>query len=95
MRLSQRYMIERHLLDYGKITSWEAFMEYGITRLSAVIYILRDCGYSIESKPKHTKNRYGNSTNFVEYILDKNSSIIEKYGYNEIETPISRLRGNK
>ena len=33
--------ILRHLRDYGTITSWEAIQEYGCTRLSHYIYLLK------------------------------------------------------
>lgn len=38
---TQKQLIEKHLLEKGKITSWEAFEIYGITRLSHIIYVLR------------------------------------------------------
>ena len=36
-----------HLLKFGTITSWEAVKEYGCTRLSQYIYLLRNEGYQI------------------------------------------------
>lgn len=38
---TQKQLIEKHLLEKGKITSWEAFEIYGVTRLSHIIYVLR------------------------------------------------------
>ena len=38
----QKDMIEKHLLEKGHITSWEAFEIYGITRISHIIYKLRE-----------------------------------------------------
>lgn len=61
-------LVERYLLKKGKITSWEAFERYGITRLSAYIYILRK-KYDIESINTTRKNRYGHWCNFSTYIL--------------------------
>lgn len=49
------------------ITSMEAF-GFGITRLSAVIYILRDRGYQIESEWHTCKNRYGHTARYVRYV---------------------------
>lgn len=64
--------IKRHLEDYGKITSLEAINEYGNTRLSATIFILRhDLGMDIVSIPTKAKNRYGEDTHFVTYVLVK------------------------
>ena len=34
--------IQLHLIEKGNITSWEAIKEYGATRLSAIIYNLRN-----------------------------------------------------
>lgn len=61
--------ILRHLKDYGSITSWEAIEEYGCTRLSAVIYMLRQVGYIITSETISRKNRYGKTVFFAKYIL--------------------------
>ena len=48
-----------HLKKYGTITSWVAIMRYRITRLSAVILLLRNDGYRITSEMKYSKeNRY-------------------------------------
>ena len=35
---SQSNVVIQHLLNYGSITSMEAFRDYGITRLSAIIF---------------------------------------------------------
>jgi len=64
-----------HLKNEGSITSWEAVKEYGATRLSAIIFNLRKDGYNIESIPKKSKNRFGNSVTFVEYVLLKKEPI--------------------
>ena len=71
-RLSQKDRIMAHLWDYGEITSWEAIKEYGITRLSDLIYKLRNEGWNIENEWEHTKNRYGDSVKYVRYKLIKN-----------------------
>ena len=61
----------RHLKEEGSITSWEAFMEYGITRLSAIIYDLRHkSGMSIKADNVTRTNRYGNLVNFSKYSLE-------------------------
>ena len=61
--------ILRHLKDYGSITSWEAFEEYGCTRLSAIIFVLRKVGYIINSEKIGRKNRYGKMVYFAKYTL--------------------------
>ena len=41
MRTTHTDRIEQYFREHGSITSWEAIKEFGITRLSAVIYNLR------------------------------------------------------
>ena len=41
MKNSQTMKIKKHLEDNEVITSWEAITQYRITRLSALIFILR------------------------------------------------------
>jgi hypothetical protein len=50
----------------GKITSWDA-IEFGCTRLSAYILLLRKNGYRIITDYKTNKNRYGDIVTFAEY----------------------------
>ena len=61
--------ILQHLKDFGSITSLEAFKEYGNTRLSATIFLLRKDGYKISSEKVGCKNRYGKIVYFAKYIL--------------------------
>lgn len=65
----QKTIVLNHLNRNIGITSMVAFQEYGITRLSAVIFDLRKAGHDIISVPFTEKNRYGNTVNFVEYRL--------------------------
>ena len=65
---NQKQEVLRHIKRYGSITSMEAFEKYGITRLSAIIYILRrEC--EIVTIMRTSVNRYGNEVNFAEYRL--------------------------
>lgn len=68
-KTSQEKEVLNHLQVHRTITSMEAINLYGATRLSAIIYNLRRQGYSINTKTKVTKNRYGNSTTYAEYEL--------------------------
>lgn len=69
MKITQEYIVLRHLKDFGSLTTWEAIQEYGITRLSAMIHLLRKQGHNIESENITAKNRYGNSTTFSKYYI--------------------------
>ena len=66
---SQRSAVLQHLLEHGTITSWEAIKEYGATRLSAIIYDLRDMGYDIGGDMVESTNRFGNPVRFKRYKL--------------------------
>lgn len=66
---TQEEIVLLHLKDFGTITSWEAFTDYGITRLSAYIYNLRKKMYNIESENITRINRYNKIVTFAKYKL--------------------------
>ncbi len=68
-KMTQKDRILRHLKDFGSITSWDSFKEYGITRLSAIIFNLKKQGFNFKDEWIHTENRYGEKTQFKKYIL--------------------------
>ena len=45
----------------------EAFEKFGATRLSAIIYTLRNEGYVIQNVERSSANRFGDKVRFVEY----------------------------
>lgn len=67
--MTQKKVILKHFDTYKKITSWDAIMEYGITRLANVIFVLRNEGYIIESRNRTVYTRLGNATTIAEYTL--------------------------
>ena len=67
--MTQNERVIRHLQDFGSITSWESFSEYGITRLSAIIYNLKEMGFLFNDEWITTVNRYAEPTSFKKYIL--------------------------
>lgn len=63
--------VENYIKQRGSITSWEAIKEFGITRLSAVIYDLRNQrGLNIKTQYETMKNRYGDNVTFARYVLE-------------------------
>lgn len=68
--MTQCERILRHLQDGGTLTQVEAFIEYGIGRLSSRICELRAAGYPIKSEFVAGKNRYGEPVSYVRYSLD-------------------------
>lgn len=62
-KISQLEQVQTHFRQFGDITSWEAIQLYRITRLSAIIFILRDDGWNIESIRKENESK-----NWVKYV---------------------------
>ena len=69
--MTQEQRILKHLKENGSITSWEAIIEYGITRISARIFELRKQGYRITTERETRKNRYGDNVSFAIYKLEE------------------------
>lgn len=67
--MTQKEMVLRHLKDFGEITTWLAFKEYGITRLAQPIYLLRKEGYKITNRTIHSVNRYGVKVHYDSYVF--------------------------
>jgi hypothetical protein len=68
---NQMEAVECHLQNKGKLSSLQATLRYGITRLSDKIYKLRKRGWNIQAEKVTTKNRYGLTCNYFNYFLKK------------------------
>lgn len=66
---SQTEDILKYMREEGSITSMDAIREFGATRLSAIIFSLREQGYDIETQMEVGKNRYGRTMEYARYIL--------------------------
>ena len=66
-KTSKTRKVLEHLQKYGSITSWQAIELYGATRLSAIIYNLREKYVILSDKVSHI-DRYGNQSSFAKYI---------------------------
>ena len=62
--------VEIHLLEKGSITSWEAIQLYGATRLSAIIFNLRERGMNIRTERVDFTDRFGSKASYAKYILE-------------------------
>lgn len=65
-----------HLKKHGSITSWIAIQKYDATRLSAIIFNLRELGrrtktFSIKSVPIEIIDSFGNKVKYANYIYLK------------------------
>lgn len=70
MKTTQIEVVKNHLMNYGSITSMEAFFKYRITRLASVIHVLRKQGLDIETITETSKNQYG-TCQYAKYILNE------------------------
>lgn len=57
-----------HLQERGSITSWEAIKLYGATRLSAIIFNLKEKGYIIITETEERIDRYGDKIRYARYF---------------------------
>lgn len=52
-------MVSNHLVKHGSITSWEAINKFRATRLSAIIFILKERGWLFRTVLElHKKSRF-------------------------------------
>ena len=68
-KTTQKNRVLDYMRNHDGITSIQAFNDLGITRISARIADLRADGFIIASVRESGKNRYGEKTNYVRYIL--------------------------
>lgn len=61
------------ILDWLKrghrITSFQAFSMFGVTRLSAKIFEIKKAGYNIQWNIIEKTNQFGNKVRYKEYFL--------------------------
>ena len=68
MSTSQCQKILKHLLRYGRITTFQAYEKYGCTRLPARISDLKDKGIGIDRELVY-KKKNGEFTHYAIYRL--------------------------
>lgn len=68
---SQTMVILNHLKTGAEINPLEAFNKYGVYRLGAVIYILKNEGYHISSRLEYFKKSNGNMGHYAVYRLEE------------------------
>lgn len=66
--MNQNKLVLDYLQENGSITPREALDEFGIMRLGARVYELRQQGYPIKTKTTTSRNRYGETVNYATYI---------------------------
>lgn len=69
--MTQKEQVLAHMKKFRSITSWEAFANYRITRLSARIADLEADGYQIKHTPEVCKLLSGRTTTITRYSLKR------------------------
>jgi hypothetical protein len=67
---NQREMILQYIKDFGAITSYQAYIDLGITQLATRIKELKEQGYNFKTEWISKKNRYGKNVAFKKYQLE-------------------------
>lgn len=68
-KLSQRERVLNYIKEFGSITSYQAYIDLGITQLGARIFELKALGYEFKKETETKKNRFGENTHFDRYYL--------------------------
>lgn len=67
--MTQNERVLKHMRKYGTITTKQAYDLYGITRLGARIYELRNMGFDIVADTVPVKNRFGEKAYVARYRI--------------------------
>ena len=68
-KVTQKSLVIKYIHDFGSISSWDAFKDLGITRLSGRIFELKQQGYVFRKERVHTRNRYNKPCHYDKYFL--------------------------
>lgn len=69
--VSQKKMVLDYIREFGSITPIDAFRDLGVTRLSAIVFLLKEEGHDIDAVIEIGKNRFGNRTRYARYSFGK------------------------
>ena len=72
--VSQKKMVLDYIREFGSITPLDAFRDLGITRLSAIVFRLREGGHDIKADIELGRSRFGNPTRYARYSFGKDES---------------------
>jgi uncharacterized protein YvpB len=70
-KATKTHKVRLHLLNRGSIDSWTAIELYGATRLSSIIFNLKNRGMDITSIPSSALDKNSNVSNYTTYKLNK------------------------
>lgn len=69
MKVTQCERIIDYMMQFGSISTLEAFKDLGVARLASRIHDLKGMGYNITSETKSSINRFGEKTYYKVYKL--------------------------
>ena len=69
--ITQCNRIIDYIKEFGSITSIQAFSDLGVTQLGARIDDLQKQGYEFNKKQCKGRNRFGETTYYIEYSLEE------------------------
>lgn len=67
-RTTKTSLIKKVLIERGNITAKTAWEQFSAERLGSIIYNLRQRGMDIETQMQVSKDKYGNTVQFANYI---------------------------
>ena len=68
-KTNQTQEVIKYLKRHKHITSKIAFEQFGVTRLSSIIFRLKAKGYNIMTRMTEGQDRYQNHCAFADYVL--------------------------
>jgi biotin operon repressor len=68
MKHTHKTRLLEYLEEFGSITTLQAIVDLGNTRLASRIHELRSEGYDITSQPMKVPTRWGTETTVTKYI---------------------------
>ena len=71
---TQKQMVLDYMREFGSITPLDGFRDLGITRLSSVVFDLREEGHDIKADIELGRSRFGNTTRYARYSFGKDES---------------------
>lgn len=66
---TQKDRVVAYINEFGSITTWQAYADLGITRLSARIWELKEEGYIFKKDRVKRMNRYNQPISFDKYMI--------------------------
>lgn len=81
MKTTQRQKILDYINKWGSITSYQAFIDLGITQLATRIKELKEEGYEFTYEWENGKNRDGEPVTFKRYMLLETANEKHYAGY--------------